>query len=49
MVVAQCYHMGPGVKVDPLTMLTEAKRVCDTLVRFLNPVSLLPVIEYTYS
>lgn len=32
MVIAQCYHMGPGVKVDPLTMLTEAKRVCDTLV-----------------
>lgn len=37
MVVAQCYHMGPGVKVDPLTMLTEAKRVCDTLVRSYIP------------
>lgn len=24
--------MGPGVKVDPLTMLGEAKRICDTLV-----------------
>lgn len=36
MVVAQCYHMGPGVKVDPLTMLTEAKRVCDALVSVLH-------------
>lgn len=25
--------MSPGVKVDPLSMLAEAKRVCDTLVR----------------
>lgn len=24
--------MGPGVKVDPLAMLGEAKRICDTLV-----------------
>jgi hypothetical protein len=24
--------MGPGVKVDPLTMLGEAKRICDTLL-----------------
>ncbi|KXN81310.1 hypothetical protein AN958_05165 [Leucoagaricus sp. SymC.cos] len=39
MVVAQCYHMGPGVKVDPLTMLTEAKRVCDTLLA--NPSQLV--------
>ncbi|KAJ3515901.1 hypothetical protein NLJ89_g1467 [Agrocybe chaxingu] len=27
LVVAQCYHMGPGVKVDPLAMLGDAKRV----------------------
>ena len=33
LVVAQCYHMGPGVKVDPLSMLGEAKRICDTLAR----------------
>lgn len=39
MVIAQCYHMGPGVKVDPLTMLTEAKRVCDTLLA--NPSQLV--------
>ncbi|KAF5359834.1 hypothetical protein D9756_003245 [Leucocoprinus leucothites] len=39
MVVAQCYHMGPGVKVDPLTMLTEAKRVCDALLA--NPSQLV--------
>ncbi|KAF8899921.1 hypothetical protein CPB84DRAFT_1922945, partial [Gymnopilus junonius] len=31
LVVAQCYHMGPGVKIDPLVMLAEAKRICDTL------------------
>ena len=33
LVVAQCYHMGPGIKVDPLSMLGEAKRICDTLAR----------------
>ncbi|KAI9568206.1 hypothetical protein HD554DRAFT_2100829 [Boletus coccyginus] len=32
LVMAQCYQMGPGVKVDPLTMLGEAKRICDTLL-----------------
>ncbi|KAG5219619.1 hypothetical protein IMY05_C4822000200 [Salix suchowensis] len=32
LVVAQCYQMGPGSKVDPLVMLNDAKRVCDTLV-----------------
>ncbi|KAF8150656.1 hypothetical protein B0H34DRAFT_147652 [Crassisporium funariophilum] len=32
LVVAQCYHMGPGAKVDPLTMLADAKRVCDLLL-----------------
>lgn len=26
--------MGPGSKVDPLVMLNEAKRICDTLVGF---------------
>lgn len=35
LVVSQCYHMGPNVKVDPLIMLGEAKRVCDTLVSVL--------------
>jgi hypothetical protein len=33
-VIAQCYHSGPAVKVDPLALIAEAKRVCDTLVRF---------------
>lgn len=32
LVIAQSYHMGPSIKVDPLTMLNDAKRVCDTLV-----------------
>ncbi|KAF9048446.1 hypothetical protein BJ165DRAFT_1459614 [Panaeolus papilionaceus] len=39
LVVAQCYHMGPGVKVDPLTMLADAKRICDTLLA--NPSQLV--------
>ncbi|CAA7267079.1 unnamed protein product [Cyclocybe aegerita] len=39
LVVAQCYHMGPGVKVDPLAMLGDAKRVCDTLLA--NPSQLV--------
>ncbi|KAG6907167.1 hypothetical protein DXG01_010292 [Tephrocybe rancida] len=34
LVIAQCYSMGPGIKVDPLTMLSEAKRICDSLVWF---------------
>ncbi|KAG1733592.1 uncharacterized protein EDB91DRAFT_1148248 [Suillus paluster] len=32
LVIAQCYQMGPAVKVDPLAMLGEAKRICDTLL-----------------
>ncbi|KAG6331501.1 hypothetical protein ID866_7588 [Astraeus odoratus] len=32
LVIAQCYQMGPTVKVDPLTMLSEAKRICDALL-----------------
>ena len=32
LVIAQCYQMGPGVKFDPLTMISEAKRICDSLV-----------------
>ncbi|KAG2076723.1 hypothetical protein BDR04DRAFT_1045594 [Suillus decipiens] len=32
LVIAQCYQMGPSVKVDPLAMLGEAKRICDTLL-----------------
>ncbi|EPT05657.1 hypothetical protein FOMPIDRAFT_1027249 [Fomitopsis schrenkii] len=30
-VIAQCYQMGPGARVDPLAMIAEAKRVCDNL------------------
>lgn len=32
LVIAQCYQMGSTVKVDPLTMLSEAKRICDALL-----------------
>lgn len=35
LVIAQCYA-APESKVDPLVMLTEAKRVCDTLVSVLH-------------
>ncbi|KAI6008109.1 hypothetical protein F5J12DRAFT_826686 [Pisolithus orientalis] len=31
-VVAQCYQVGSAVKVDPLTMLSEAKKICDALL-----------------
>ncbi|KAL0948635.1 hypothetical protein HGRIS_010442 [Hohenbuehelia grisea] len=39
LVVSQCYQMGPGSKVDPLVMLGEAKRICDTLLA--NPSRLI--------
>lgn len=39
LVIAQCYQMGPGNKVDPLVMLNEAKRICDTLLA--NPTRLI--------
>jgi hypothetical protein len=39
LVIAQSYQMGPSSKVDPLTMLNEAKRVCDQLVRSNLPTS----------
>ncbi|KAJ7086167.1 hypothetical protein B0H15DRAFT_361375 [Mycena belliarum] len=39
LVVAQCYQMGPGSKVDPLVMLNDAKRICDTLLA--NPTQLI--------
>ncbi|KAJ6608694.1 hypothetical protein B0H10DRAFT_2067042 [Mycena sp. CBHHK59/15] len=39
LVVAQCYQMGPGSKVDPLSMLGDAKRICDTLLA--NPTQLI--------
>ncbi|KAG6836899.1 hypothetical protein H0H93_001486 [Arthromyces matolae] len=39
LVIAQCYQMGPGSKVDPLSMLNEAKRICDTLLS--NPSQLV--------
>ncbi|KAH9481464.1 hypothetical protein JR316_0005990 [Psilocybe cubensis] len=39
LVVAQCYHMGPSAKIDPLVMLGEAKRICDTLLA--NPSQLV--------
>ncbi|KAF8959526.1 hypothetical protein BDZ97DRAFT_1761389 [Flammula alnicola] len=43
LVVAQCYNMGPGVKIDPLVMLAEAKRVCDALryLQLANPSQLV--------
>lgn len=34
LVIAQSYQMGPSSKVDPLSMLNEAKRICDQLVSF---------------
>ncbi|RDB26232.1 hypothetical protein Hypma_006422 [Hypsizygus marmoreus] len=39
LVIAQCYQMGPGNKVDPIIMLSEAKRICDTLLA--NPSQLI--------
>ncbi|EGN98714.1 hypothetical protein SERLA73DRAFT_54914 [Serpula lacrymans var. lacrymans S7.3] len=45
LVIAQCYQMGPSIKVDPLTMLNEAKRICDNLViipSFSLPTSMPP-------
>ncbi|KAF9565401.1 hypothetical protein CPC08DRAFT_188916 [Agrocybe pediades] len=39
LVIAQCYHMGPGVKIDPLVILSEAKRICDNLLQ--NPSQLV--------
>ncbi|KAJ7510473.1 hypothetical protein B0H11DRAFT_2269837 [Mycena galericulata] len=39
LVVAQCYQMGPTSKVDPLIMLSDAKRICDTLLA--NPTQLI--------
>ncbi|KAF9484394.1 hypothetical protein BDN70DRAFT_872684 [Pholiota conissans] len=39
LVIAQCYSMGPGVKIDPLVMLAEAKRICDALLA--NPAQLV--------
>ncbi|KAG2017785.1 hypothetical protein CC2G_007266 [Coprinopsis cinerea AmutBmut pab1-1] len=39
LVIAQCYHMGPTSKVDPLIMLAEAKRICDGLLA--NPAQLV--------
>jgi hypothetical protein len=32
LVIAQSYQMGPSIKVDPMTMLNDAKRICDTLL-----------------
>ncbi|KAK0495201.1 hypothetical protein EDD18DRAFT_1171207 [Armillaria luteobubalina] len=39
LVIAQCYQSAPGNKVDPLAMLNEAKRICDTLLA--NPSRLI--------
>ncbi|KIK62439.1 hypothetical protein GYMLUDRAFT_58205 [Collybiopsis luxurians FD-317 M1] len=39
LVIAQCYQMGPGSKVDPLNMLNEAKQKCDALLA--NPSRLI--------
>ncbi|TCD70223.1 hypothetical protein EIP91_004404 [Steccherinum ochraceum] len=38
-VIAQCYQMGPATKIDPLSMISEAKRVCDNLLA--NPSQLV--------
>ncbi|KAH9926826.1 hypothetical protein B0H21DRAFT_781328 [Amylocystis lapponica] len=38
-VLAQCYQMGPSTKIDPLGLITEAKRVCDNLLA--NPSQLV--------
>ncbi|KAJ6468369.1 hypothetical protein C8R45DRAFT_1105731 [Mycena sanguinolenta] len=38
LVIAQCYQMGAS-KVDPLVMLGDAKRICDTLLA--NPTQLI--------
>ncbi|KAK1227679.1 hypothetical protein PQX77_009304 [Marasmius sp. AFHP31] len=32
LVIAQCYQMGPSSKVDPINLLNEAKRNCDSLL-----------------
>jgi hypothetical protein len=47
-VIAQSYQMGPSSKVDPLSMLNEAKRICDQLVRFNLP-TYPPLISRTSS
>ncbi|KIY48604.1 hypothetical protein FISHEDRAFT_58887 [Fistulina hepatica ATCC 64428] len=39
LVLAQCYHMGPAAKVDPLVILNDAKSVCDSLLA--NPSRLI--------
>ncbi|TFK28187.1 hypothetical protein FA15DRAFT_612696 [Coprinopsis marcescibilis] len=39
LVIAQCYHMGPTSKIDPLNMLADAKRTCDSLLA--NPAQLV--------
>lgn len=39
LVIAQCYQMGPGAKFDPLAMISEAKRICDSLLA--NPIQLI--------
>ncbi|ESK95862.1 hypothetical protein Moror_12360 [Moniliophthora roreri MCA 2997] len=41
LVIAQCYQMGPSSKVDPINMLNEAKRNCDTLLA--NPSQLISI------
>ncbi|KAK7690831.1 hypothetical protein QCA50_005932 [Cerrena zonata] len=42
MVIAQCYQMGPVQKIDPLGLITEAKRVCDNLLA--NPSQLVGTV-----
>ncbi|KAL4243730.1 hypothetical protein ABKN59_011454 [Abortiporus biennis] len=39
MVIAQCYQLGPGAKIDPMALISEAKRVCDSLLA--NPSQLV--------
>ncbi|KAF7327778.1 hypothetical protein MKEN_00357600 [Mycena kentingensis (nom. inval.)] len=39
LVIAQCYQMGPTAKVDPVVMINDAKRICDSLLA--NPSQLI--------
>ncbi|KAL1746091.1 hypothetical protein HDZ31DRAFT_35009 [Schizophyllum fasciatum] len=39
LVLAQCYQMPPANPIDPMNMVKEAKRICDSLIQ--NPTRLL--------
>ncbi|KAI0324584.1 hypothetical protein GY45DRAFT_1331359 [Cubamyces sp. BRFM 1775] len=48
MVIAQCYQSGPATKIDPLMMIAEAKRVCDSLLANPSQLAGQPVPATTY-